>query len=124
MTFEKNDAWKSCHALAVAVFTDTKDCALDDAVIDRLRWTALRSAARLAFGVGTGNRRMFRNATSSSAGYLSEFAYYLGMAEVTDAIPLKTRQRWDALRGRASFYTWRLLDELLAPENKGPGKGS
>lgn len=119
MRFEKIDAWKSCHQLAVAVLRDTKDYSLDDPVIDRLRWTALRSAARIAFGVGTGNRRMFRDATSSSAGYLSEFAYYLGTAVVTRVVPKDTLQRWDALRGRASFYTWRLLDELRAPGRGG-----
>lgn len=115
MKFEKQDAWKSCHALAVAVLSDTRDGNADDTLLSRLRWCAMRSAAKIAFGTGTGNRRMFRNAVSMSAGYLGEFAYYLTLAEIAQTVPQDTRQRWDALRGRASFYTWRLLDELTAP---------
>lgn len=114
MTFEKLDAWKGCHALVLAVHTATHDkIDQDPRLIMRLRYTALRAAAKLAFGSGTRHRRMFQRSAERSAGFLSEFAYHLAFARVMGLMSEETCTRLDALRGRAAFYTWQLLETLI-----------
>lgn len=114
MAYEKLDAWKGCHALVLAVhkFTDNK-IDQDPRLIMRLRYIALRAAGKLAFGSGTRNRRMFQRAAERSAGYLSEFAYHLAFARVMGLLSEENCKRLDALRGRAAFYTFQLLEGLM-----------
>lgn len=121
MAYEKLDAWKSCHALVLAVLEVTGDRAEQDPdLVAQLRWTAMRAAAKLAFGTGTRDRKMFRHAAGWSAGYLAEFAYHLSLARAMGVLAEAAAQRVDALRGRATFYTWQLLESLMAPGGGGP----
>ena len=120
LPFEKLDAWKACHALTLATYQAARDCAKQDPQIARhLRYASSRSGAKLAFGSGTRNRRMFRSAVSRVAGYLAEFTYELSLARLMGVIPDKTCDQLDALRGRASFYTFQLLHSLLLPPRRG-----
>lgn len=125
MTYENLDAWKGCHALALAMLTTAKHTVNREPwLIRRLCDHAVASAGKLAFGSGTRNRRMFRQAVARSAGHLSAFGYHLGLARVMGILPEKECTQLDALRGRAAFYTWQLLESLLAPRNRGdPGTG-
>ncbi len=114
MNFEELDAWKACHALVLA--TDAAIKGRDDHehdLLDQIAYTAIRSAAKLAFGAGTHNRKMFLRSAERSAGYLSEFAYVLNLVRVMSVLPEKVCAELDALRGRASFYTVRLLTSLI-----------
>jgi len=69
----------------------------------------------VAFGSGTHNRRMFRAAIARSAGYLAELRYHLSLARVMGALSEKVCIELDALRGRASFYSFELLKSLMGP---------
>ncbi len=126
MVYEDIDAWKGCHALVMAVLPVTCDALEKEPdIIHRLRFVALRSAATLAFGVGARNGRMLRQATERSAGYLSEFAYYLTLSRMTGALSENLCASLDALRGRAAYYTWQLWDSLLTEvDGDGTGRGS
>lgn len=62
MTYEKLDAWKACHALALAVLSATKQHKSEPELIRRLCLNAVAASGKLAFGSGTRNRRMFRTA--------------------------------------------------------------
>ena len=116
MTFEKLDAWKSCNELVLTAFKEiAASSGGDKDVRQRLRATCLRAAAKVAFGAGTGSNKMFMQAVMRSAGYLSEFAYHLSIARVIGDLPEGLCAQLDALRGRASFYTWQLLNSLMIP---------
>ncbi len=115
MPYEKLDAWKACHALVLATMRAVKGRELEQDLLDQLCYTSIRSASKLAFGAGTQSRKMFLHSAERSAGYLSEFAYILNLARVMGALPDKVCTELDALRGRASFYTVRLLTSLIAP---------
>lgn len=118
MAYEKLDAWKSAQALVLAVYD-----ALPPKVVRhspqwthaaRLHRSALRAVGRIAFGSGTRNRKMFRRAVERAAGHLSEFAYQLAIARTHGMLQPDVADRLGALRGRASFYTWQLLETLLS----------
>ncbi len=116
--FEQHDAWKSCHELVLTTFKEIDGLAGGDKDIrNRLRATCLRAAAKVAFGAGSGNTKMFAHALMRSSGYLSEFAYHLSIARVIGDIPEALCATLDALRGRANFYTRQLLRSLLVPPN-------
>jgi hypothetical protein len=116
MAYEKLDAWKSCHALVLAVFEATRNYkGAERQLIGRLTWLAFRAPAKLAFGKGSGNRRMFLHATARVSGYLSEFSYVLSLVRVMSLLSVAMCDRIDALRGRAAFYVRQLLDKLMTP---------
>jgi hypothetical protein len=117
LSYQKLDAWKACHALFLAVHeaTDAK-AEQEPEMVMLLQWSALRSAGKLAFGSGTRNRRMFLHATERACGWLSEVAYQLAVLRVMGLLTEEAHKRLDALRGRAAFYTWQLLEQLLRPE--------
>jgi len=108
--YEELDAWKVCHELTLGVYEATKPM-LDPEpdIAHQLRLAALLAAAKLARGVGTGNRVMFRECAGMAAGHLSEVSYYLNTTHVMGLVCDATHQRLDALRGRALFYLWKHL---------------
>jgi four helix bundle protein len=116
MAYEKLDAWKSAHALVLALYEALPPSAVQllpgAAYAARLHRSALRAVGRIAFGSGTRSRRMFRRAAEQAAGHLSEFAYQLAIAQARGVLPAEVADRLAALRGRASCYTWQLLDTL------------
>jgi hypothetical protein len=118
MAYEKLDAWKSTHALVLAVYDALPPKVLrhspHGAHAARLHRSALRAVGRIAFGSGTRNRKMFRRAVERAAGHLSEFAYQLAIARTQGVLLGDVADRLGALRGRASFYTWQLLESLLS----------
>lgn len=121
MTYEKLDAWKGCHALVLAVIPAIRSHGKAEPQLSSLlAYTSGRAAAKLAFGSGTRNRKLFRMAVARSAGFLGEFGYWLSVTRVMGVLPENVFKELDALRGRASFYTWQLLESLIGPP---PRKG-
>jgi hypothetical protein len=118
MAFEKLDAWKSTQALVLALYDVLPPKAWRNsphaAHAARLHRSALRAVGRIAFGAGTRNRKMFRRAVERAVGHLSEFAYQLALARSHGVLQPAIADRLSALRGRASFYTWQLLESLLS----------
>jgi 23S rRNA-intervening sequence protein len=114
MDYEKLDAWKACHALALAVYEATHGKSKrDPQLIGAMRRNSLLAASKLAFGCGTRHRKLFLLATHRATGYLSTFAYDLSLCRVMTVLPHDVCTRLDALRGRASFYAGQLLESLL-----------
>lgn len=108
--YEELDAWKVCHELVLGVYEATKPMFdVEPDIAHQLRLAALLAAAKLARGVGTFSKPMFRECAGMSAGHLSEVSYYLNIAHVMGLIPDATHQRLDALRGRTLFYLWKHL---------------
>ncbi len=121
LSYEKLDAWKGCHSLMLTVYETTKDrIDQDPDLIGGLRWTALRATAKLAFGCGSHNRKLFLLSVERASGSLSEFGYHLALTRAIGLLPSDQCTRLDALRGRASFYTWQLRRSLIeVPDGRG-----
>ncbi len=120
MRYQKLDAWKSGHDLVIAVLEGTEDYkGPEKRMVRRLGYLAIRAVGRVAFGKGTGNRKMFLQALMRAQGYLSEFQYQLSLARAMDVLPEALCTKCDALRGRATFYAQQLFEKVLS----GPGRG-
>ena len=106
--YEKLDAWKVCHQLALGVYEATEPMLdTEPDIAHQLRLAALLAASKLARGAGTGNKTMFRECAGMSAGHLSEVSYHLNIAHAMGFLSDETQQKLDALRGRALFYLWK-----------------
>ncbi len=112
LVYEKLDGWKVCHELVLATYRATDEAIArdEDAIILRLRRCALRAVGRIAFGAGSGNRRMMYRAVMQALSWLSEFAYLLELAKARGLLAETSCTSLDALRGRGAFYTTRLLE--------------
>jgi four helix bundle protein len=111
MSYEKLDCWQGCHALALETYERTDELLKrDEDLALRLRACAIRAGARLAFGDSSGSERYRFSATFSAMGYLAEFDYLLKLAHTLGLVSEETRAALDALRGRAWFYTARMLE--------------
>ena len=120
MDYEKLDAYKACDALFKAVHEATKGIMdRDPELLYHLCRNALRATLKLAYGSGTRNRKMFLQSVQRTRGYLSAFAYAVSLARVMGVLSDEVCTRLEALRGRASFYTWQLFESLLTPPSAG-----
>lgn len=122
MTFEKLDAWRVCTDLYIAMRKATEplletepDLAL------RLRFVTLRAPCRIARGTGSGRAAALVAGAGAALNYLSECGFLLGIARVVEAMPEETWCGLDALRGRAAFYTGKIVfggPPGFAPEDR------
>ena len=112
LAYEELDAWKRCHVLALAVYQATSG-RLDKEpdLLGRMRVTAVRAAARIAFGSGSGRTRTLCVAAGQAAGYLSEFGYHLSLVRVMGVLADGVCARLEHLRARAAEHT----EQLMAP---------
>jgi four helix bundle protein len=119
MAYEKLDAWKVSHELALAIYrsTDAPGTSKAQNLIHQLRDTAILAPAKLAHA--SVRRRSDKiQYIDLALGLLSELSYNLRMAR---ELRLLSHHRWvelHALRGRAVFYTQKLLFSVLS----GPGE--
>lgn len=115
--YEKLDAHKVLHELVISLYkaTDTtKDNDVHEIIV-HLRWAAIRAPAKLAHGSVRG-RKVFMRFVGLVMGYLMEIAYLLKTARDVCLIPEAKWQELDAVRGRATFYTNKLWEDLMIPE--------
>ncbi len=122
MPYERFDAWKVCHELVLAVYKTTESWPDDagDGVKDGVKAHICRSAilapAKLANGSARRSRTAFRKFILITLGYISELAYLLQLALDLELLSKEDWQKLDNIRGRASFYTWKLfLEQAPAP---------
>ena len=109
MAYEKLDAWKVCHELCLDVRRATEPLLeREPDLAHRMRFVSLRAAARLARGTGNGSRVTLARCAESSLNYLSELAFLLSMVRALGAMPDDVWCPLDALRGRATFYTFKV----------------
>lgn len=119
--YDQLDAFKACEQLTLAVHRTVEQIQERDSELAGELWlAALIASSRIARGVGFGNRRMFATALDRSLGALSEIGYHLNLARVMDLVSQETHAQLEALRGRATFYTTKLLFSLQVD----PGTGS
>jgi hypothetical protein len=76
-------------------------------------WSAaLIASSRIARGSGSRSRRMFWYAADRTLSALSEIDYHLNMADGLGLLVKGDHQRLESLRGRAVFYTTKLILNL------------
>jgi len=111
--YEQLDAFRVCHELALRIYRAAEQIEKRDPELAAQLWSAaLIAAGRIARGSGTGNKRMFALCLDRTLGALAEIGHDLKMARIMDLTPEETERELESLRGRAVFYTTKLLTGL------------
>jgi four helix bundle protein len=119
--YQELDAFKVSHELTLRVHVIVEQIGKRDAELAGQLWlAALFASGRIARGAAMGNRRMFAYCLDRTLGALSELGYHLNVARSLELLPEAAHREIEGLRGRATFYTTKLLNSLF-PE---PGTGS
>jgi len=106
--YEKLDAWKRCHVLALATHQATQQrLEQEPELLGRLQFTSVRAAARIAFGSALRGRPR-RMAAAQAGGYLAEYEYHLSLVRVMGVLADDVCGRLHHLRERAAEYTEQL----------------
>ncbi len=111
VAFEKSEGWKLCHELTLATWSATAEPLArgPSDVLERLGYTALRACGRIAYGSGSRSRRLLSIAIFQAMGWLTEYRELLELAQDRRWLDRATCDRLESLRGRATFYTSKLL---------------
>jgi four helix bundle protein len=116
MPYERLEAWKVCHRLAVDVYAITRDWPKAElyGLTSQVRRAALSAAANLAEGSAKRGPREFARFADIALGSLSELSYLLRFAESVGIMAPEDRQAIDSVRNSAGKLTWRLTRALRA----------
>ena len=110
MPYEKFDAWKVSHQLALEVYTATNTWPRSDRyeLTQQVRRAALSAPTNIAEGAAKRGSREFRRYLDISLGSLSELSYLLRFSKDLGFLPEEAYQKLDRLTNRAGTLTWRL----------------
>jgi len=120
LAYESLDAFRVCHDLTLRVYRTAEQIDERDPELAAQLWGAgLIASSRIARGAGCGNRRMFALCLDRTLGALAEMGYHLKMARTLDYLTEETERDLESLRGRAVFYTTKLLTGLWDGAERG-----
>jgi len=120
LAFEELDAFKVCHQLTLGIHRVAEKIGDRDPELAGQLWiAALFASGRIARGAGFLNRRMFAMCLDRTLGALHEIGYHLDLARGLTLLDEETHRELEGLRGRATFYTTKLLTSLQ--DDPGPG---
>lgn len=119
LPYERLDAWKVCHQLALGVYRATAAYPADEryGLTSQSRRAAASAAANLAEGSAKRGAREFRRYVDISLGSLAELAYLLLLARDLQLLADPVWQELHTLRERAGLLVWRLYQSLGRPRN-------
>ncbi|MGH7508603.1 MAG: four helix bundle protein [Gemmatimonadales bacterium] len=109
MPYEKFDAWKTAHQLALEVYRVTESWPKTERY--ELTGQARRAApapTNIAERAAKRGCREFRRYVDIALGSLSELSYLLRFSKDRGILDEETFQALDELRNRAGILTWRL----------------
>jgi len=114
LPFERFDAWKACHALAVAIHRRTKSFPKDERfeLTAQIRRAAFSAPANIAEGSAKRGRAEMRRFLDITLGSLSEVGYALIFARDVGILDPAEWSRLDTMRDEAGRLTWRLYESL------------
>lgn len=119
--FEDLDAFKACHELTLRVYGVVEQLRERDPELGAQLWSAaLFASGRIARGVAFTNRRLFVMCLERSLAALSEIGYHLSLARAMGLVPDEDYGALESLRGRATFYTMKLLTTLVSGRETPP----
>ena len=114
--YRELDAYKTCHALTLAVHPVADALREKDAELAAQLWQAsLICTSRIARGSAFAQRKYFCFWLNRSLAALIDVEYYLNLADGLGIIEHETVGRLESLRARANFYVSKLLFSLLEP---------
>jgi four helix bundle protein len=110
MPYEKYEAWKSSHALALEVYRVTELWPKSDlyGLTAQIRRAALSVPANIAEGAAKLGPRELRRYLDVSLGSLSELSYLLLFGRDRHLIETAEWERLDTLRNQAGKMIWGL----------------
>jgi four helix bundle protein len=112
--YERFDAWKVAHQLALQVYEVTERWPSNErfGLVAQVRRAALSAPTNIAEGSAKRGRREFRRYLDIALGSLSEVSYLLRFSRDRGLLQEKDFQQVDDLRNRAGQLTWRLYASL------------
>lgn len=110
MPYEKFDAWKVTHELALAVYQATEAWPKSERyeLTGQTRRAALSAPTNIAEGAAKRGTREFRRFVDIALGSLSELSYLLRFSKDRGILDEETFHSLDQMRNRAGILTWRL----------------
>jgi four helix bundle protein len=110
MPYERFDAWKATHQLALEVYTITSQWPKSERyeLTSQVRRAALSAPTNIAEGAAKRGAREFRRYLDISLGSLSELSYLLRFGRDLGLLDDEVYEKLDQLRNRAGTLTWRL----------------
>jgi four helix bundle protein len=110
MPYEKFDAWRISHQLALEVYNITSTWPKSERyeLTSQTRRAALSVPTNIAEGAAKKGTREFRRYLDISLGSLSELSYLLRLAKDLGFLDQDAHLKVEQLRTRAGTLTWRL----------------
>jgi four helix bundle protein len=114
MAYEKFEAWKAAHQLALLVFQVTDPWPAQERypLTSQVRRAALSVPTNISEGAAKRGPTEFRRYLDIARGSLSELTYLLHFSKDRGLIDEGTMQKLDALRNQAGKLTWGLYSSL------------
>jgi len=118
MPYERFEAWKVSHELALAVYAATRRWPRSELYgrTSQLRRAALSAPTNIAEGSAKRGPAEFRRFLDYSIGSLSELAYLLRFARDAEFLADEAWKALQQLRDKAAILTWRLARSLTTPK--------
>ncbi len=108
--WERFDAWKACHRLALEVYRATRESPASEryGLTAQLRRAAFSAAANIVEGSALHERRQFARHLDIAVGSLAEIEYALRLAFDLGYLSAAEASQLAALQADAGRLTWRL----------------
>jgi four helix bundle protein len=118
MPYERFDAWKVSHELALAVYAATRRWPRSEryGLTSQLRRAALSVPTNIAEGSAKRGPAEFRRFLDYSLGSLSELAYLLRFARDGEFLTDEAWAQLHQMRDKAAILTYRLARSLTTPK--------
>src|SRR3954451_5338314 len=112
--YERFDAWKAAHQLALQVYRVTESWPVNEryGLTMQIRRAALSAPTNIAEGSAKRGSREFRRYLDIALGSLSEVSYLLRFTRDRGILDEEGFRALDDLRNRAGQLTWRLYASL------------
>src|SRR6476619_6429190 len=118
MPYERFEAWKVSHELALAVYSATRSWPRSElyGLTSQLRRAALSAPTNIAEGSAKRGSAEFRRFLDYSLGSLSELAYLLRFARDVQFLTDEAWRQLQQMRDNAALLTRRLARSLAPPK--------
>jgi four helix bundle protein len=116
MPYERFEAWKATHELALEVYRITELWPRSERyeLTGQTRRAALSAPTNIAEGASKRGRREFRRYLDIARGSLSELSYLLRFSKDRGVLGIESYQHLEGLRERAGKITWGLYASLTS----------
>ena len=114
MAYEKFEAWKAAHQLALLVYDVTDHWPTQERyqLTSQVRRSALSVPTNISEGAAKRGKTEFRRYLDIARGSLSELTYLLHFSKDRGLIDESTMQQLDVLRNQTGKLTWGLYYSL------------